>query len=182
MNLIQLIDVKKSYLNKTFNLTIKKNNITIINGTNGSGKSTLVKLISGLLKKDTGKIIKQTNKIKHLQEVISFPENLIVSDYLRIMSKINRGNPDERLINEFKVPMDKKIFELSKGNKQKLYIITTFIGNNDLYILDEPLNGLDDQSIVFFIEYLKKLENISIIIVTHYLEKYLNVSNEVLNL
>ena len=68
----------------------------------------------------------------------------------------------------FKIPLNRKIHELSKGNKQKLAIVARFIGSYDLIVLDEPLNGLDINTKKLFLDYLEDSNNQTLLIVTHY--------------
>lgn len=181
MSLIKLEKVNKSYLNKTFDLEIKNKDQLLIVGKNGSGKSTLVKLITKYIKPSSGLIKTNISKISYLEEQISLPNHLIVKDYLNIIENIKKSPLNYYLINEFKIPLDKKINELSKGNKQKLAIITAFTGNSCLVVLDEPLNGLDDEAIEIFLNYIESYDQ-ALIIITHYLNLYEHLNLKVISL
>lgn len=169
MLLISLNKASKHYLDVDFDITINKGDLIVISGTNGTGKSTLVKLIVGFIKPDKGIITKKTNKITYLSEHQSLPESLYVKKYLSTIERIRKGSYNKMLLREFKIPYNKKIHELSKGNKQKLSIVSTIVGNNDLYVFDEPLSGLDDKSILVFKALIEKMckNNKSIVISTH---------------
>lgn len=171
MNLINLENVTKSYLNKVFNFKINQGDKILVIGENGSGKSTLIKLITNYIVNYNGNIKRRKFKISYLEEIIELPMNMKVSNYIKVMCELKKGIVDFELYNNLNIPTDKYIFELSKGNKQKLSILTTFIGKFDMYVLDEPLNGLDDSMINYFINYIKNIKE-SVLIVTHYPEKY----------
>lgn len=150
MPLISIVEANKNYLNISFNLELNKGNLVVISGTNGTGKSTLVKLIVGFIKPDNGYIIRKTKKITYLSEHQALPLDIYVSRYLKIIQKIRKGPYNQVLFREFDIPYNKKIKDLSKGNKQKLSILSTIIGDNDIYVFDEPLSGLDNKSIKTF--------------------------------
>lgn len=167
MNLVELKAVKKSYLNKTFDLIIKKQTKLIVVGSNGSGKSTLIKLLTKYIKPDSGLIKSQVNKINYLEEAPLLPSNLVVSEFIKTIEELKNDRLNQELMTYFNVPLDLPISKLSKGNKQKLAILITFVGQSDLVILDEPLNGLDELAIKDFINFLNKYSE-PIIIITHY--------------
>lgn len=170
MKLITLIDVSKYYLNKTFNLTINKHELLLVTGTNGSGKTTLIKLILGFIKPDLGKISTTKGlKFNYLPEKANLPYFLTPYDYLSQICKIKKVNLDLHLITQFNIPLYKKIGHLSKGNYQKVAILSAIIGESDLIIFDEPLSGLDKKTSGLLKKIIKKLmaDGKSIIISTH---------------
>lgn len=181
MNLIELKNVRKYYVNKSFDLKISENSKLLIIGKNGSGKSTLVKLITSYIKPSSGKILKNIKKISYLEEAPLLPMNLNVLEFIKMIAAIKESLINYELLNIFKIPLNKNIKELSKGNKQKLAILITFIGNSDLVILDEPLNGLDEEAIKAFIDFVNHYEK-AIIIITHYPKLYQMSLYEVINL
>lgn len=181
MNLIKLEDVKKSYLNKTFNLTINTKDIILIVGKNGSGKSTLIKLITNYIKPSSGLIKRKKVNIYYLEEIAKLPLNIKASEYLKIIVDIKKTNINYELSGLLNIPLNKYIYELSKGNKQKLALLQTLSFNDGIIILDEPLNGLDSNTIKTLINYLTNL-NETLIIVTHYPEDYEKLNAKVVYL
>lgn len=181
MKLIELINVSKSYLNKTFNLCIKNNEKIIITGQNGSGKSTLIKLISKYIKPSKGIIINNLKEISYLEEIISLPLNMKVNEYIISLNEIKNVSFNYELYNILKFPLNKYIYQLSKGNKQKLAIYNTLVTNSKLIILDEALNGLDTLTKTELLKYIEKL-NKTIIIVTHYPLDYKNIISKEIKL
>lgn len=174
MTLIKFIDVSKKYLNINYNITINKNDKLLLTGKNGIGKSTFVKILVNYIKADSGNVIKKNLKVSYLEELIYLPKFLTAKAYISTIEEITGCKRSDNLMEIFQIPLNKKINQLSKGNKQKLAIITRFIGNYDLIVLDEPLNGLDLESKKLFLEYLNYLENQTILIVTHYPNMYGN--------
>lgn len=172
MKLIELKEVRKNYLNKVFNLEIYDNEKLIITGSNGSGKSTLVKLIASYIKPDFGEVIYYKDKeIHYLEELAKLPLNMKVDEYIDTIMNLKNTKVNYLLFDLFKVPLNKYIYELSKGNKQKLSLLLTLSLNDGIIIMDEPLNGLDKETIKEFIEFLNCMNKV-LIIVTHYREDY----------
>lgn len=182
MSLIKLEDVSKKYLNIKFNLTINESEILIINGINGIGKSTLLKLIANYIKPDTGLIERSIKKISYLEENFSLPESLKVKDYIKIIEELKQDRYDYNLATDFNIPFDKHIKHLSKGNKQKLALLTTFIGKHELCLLDEPLNGLDSEAVKILIKYIKNCKDQSFIIISHQFKKFSKIASREIEL
>ncbi len=165
---VQIKNLTKKYGKKiiinNLNLTIDNTRYNIIKGHNGCGKSTLIKCIMNLVKYE-GKII-NNNSICYVPEKIYLPPLIKVSDFLNILSK-----DKNKLINEYLIKFDilkykdKYLNKLSLGTKQKIMIISSLMNDSDMYIFDEPLNGLDDFSVDVFLEELKLLKKHGKIIV-----------------
>lgn len=142
--LIELKNASKSYLDKDFNLQIKKGDFWLVTGTNGSGKTTLLRLILGFIKEDGGNIkLSRKLSLNYLPEKVNLPPYLSSLEYLLLIAKIKKVELDLDLLLLLEIPLYKKIAHLSKGNYQKVAICSALIGESDLIILDEPLSGLD---------------------------------------
>jgi ABC-2 type transport system ATP-binding protein len=148
--LVKLSNAKCSYLDKEFNLTLKKGELIILKGKNGCGKTTLLKLIVGSIKMVSGERIVFGSKYSYLPDNLTYPKDITVYDFLAEIRKIKDENKEIDEIYTLKLPIFKKIGELSLGNKKKLGIIITLIGENKFLLFDEPLNGLDLASIKIF--------------------------------
>ena len=120
--------------------TFNEGNLYILQGVNGSGKSTLLKLISGIIYKSSGQMT-LGEKISFLPDKFSMPRLLKVNSYLKILFKDK--NIIDKELSIFQIP-NKRIGDLSKGNLQKLGILETLLFDADIYLFDEPLDGLDD--------------------------------------
>lgn len=148
---------------KTLNLEIPSNSYFAIAGVNGAGKSTLIKLILDLIR-PTGssdiKIFGQQNQITGCRDRLAYlPEKFDVKktvsgwQYLQFVTSIYKMTLDNRkacsLAEKLDFPVDRlksKIGSYSKGMVQKLGLISCFILERDLLILDEPLSGLDPRA------------------------------------
>jgi ABC-type multidrug transport system ATPase subunit len=174
MPLIKLTNVRKNYLNQTFDLEIDKHDFILLSGENGNGKTTLIQLLLGFIYPDVGHIETTKLKIGYLPEKAMLPLFVKVMVYLETLARIKKSKLDLDFLHQLKIPITKSIHELSKGNQQKLAIFSTFMGNPDLVILDEPLSGLDHESADFFSDYLIKQKNrgLGLLISTHQPDRY----------
>lgn len=143
-------------------------------GPNGSGKSTTVKLMLGILGKYSGKIeifgkdieedlVSYKKKIGYVPEILSLYESLTGEEYISFLSSVYElsGWRDrmQELAEIFQIndALTTRISGYSKGMKQKIAIIGSLIHNPDILFLDEPLNGMDTNSVAVFKEVLKTL-------------------------
>lgn len=145
---------------ENINLEINKGEIIAIVGPSGSGKTTLSKLIGGIYTKYSGQIKKPLDlKISYAPQHSNLFSEKVSDNYLTdgtiFMNEVN-----------------KKIEELSGGEKQRVNLDRAFSNEYDLIILDEPTNNLDKSSIDKLIYKIKeeKTKNKSIILVTHNIE------------
>jgi ABC-2 type transport system ATP-binding protein len=181
----------KNSILKNINLEIKPGEIFALIGPNGAGKSTLFRLIAGLLPLQSGSIeVAGYSLKKHLGEAkarqMLLTDNPDVYPYLTGLEFINmhaslRGLSKNKVTKE--LPKLKKHFhglanlneligEQSRGNKQKIQIISAMLTKPNLLLSDEPIVGLDPNSIVTFGEILKdiKKEKRSVLLALHTLE------------
>ena len=143
-------------------------------GPNGSGKSTTIRLILGLLKKQSGKValfghdfkgnsrLKSLSKIGALIENPSLYEHLNAIDNLRIAANYRGNISSERVQEVLEIVKlahvkKKKIKAFSLGMKQRLGLAISLLSNPELIILDEPTNGLDPKGIIEMRELIKEL-------------------------
>lgn len=180
-NIIEIRGLEKRY-GKTLVLKIddfvfKKGLAYLLIGGNGAGKSTLIKIMVKLIKPTSGNVLVNTKKMAYVPERFIYPDNLRVFDFLNILCKVknclNYQDKINYLLNWWNVDGKKKLSALSKGMKQKILIIQSIIFEVDLYIFDEPLNGLDIDSQNDFLMILRRLKDLgkTIIVCTHY-DKY----------
>ena len=125
-------------------------------GENGAGKTTTMRCLLGLSYSDYGemyinqeKISKKNHNIRRNTAYLAGDfrpyENIKPIEYFKYILKLENNKSDRYLeLSElFKLDLNKKIKELSKGNKQKVGIVQAFMRNSDILILDEPTSGLD---------------------------------------
>lgn len=159
-NVIELHNVNKTFKDfqlKDFSINVKKGYVTGFIGGNGAGKSTTLKLIMNLLQQDSGSIsIFGMDYKKHEKEIKQrigfvydeniFYENLNLKEMKKIIQPAYR-NWDEaafqRYINQFELPLNKKIKTFSKGMKMKASLAIALAHHAELIIMDEPTSGLD---------------------------------------
>lgn len=163
-------------------------------GKNGAGKTTLLKLIAGLIKPTSGSIdftlesINQTKcRIGTLIETPGFFPNMSGYENLKAQSIALGLEYSRRQIEELLDLVgllrakNKKVKEYSLGMKQRLGIALALIGNPELLILDEPINGLDPEGIIEIRNIVTKLnteQNMTIIISSHILDELAKVATK----
>lgn len=148
---------------------ITQHSINFIYGKNGVGKSTLLKIISGLLDQDSGEVVITPScpqySLSEMGYVFDSPyyiPNLSVKDYLDFLSSLKKsmkhvdGRIDE-LIEKFQLDGKKLIKNLSFGNKRKVELISALAFDPPFILLDEPFQGLDDQTSLFLVSTIKEM-------------------------
>ena len=160
---------KKEVL-KDINLTINKGDFILFLGHNGSGKSTTIKLILNYLKGYKGIINREYNSYCYMPEKTILPDYITIEDFLKDLSYLSKNCNYDKYLEIFNMEKNALIGGLSKGNKQKVALIQLLMEDKDLYVLDEPTNGLDQESINILIKLLKEKnkQGKTVIIVTHY--------------
>lgn len=149
-------------------------------GSNGSGKSTLIKCMLGINNIDCGHIGINTKNVGYVPEKYYFPDFCSVNKFLKCILELYGLEINclqiDHYCNIFNLDKYKSLNKLSKGMLQKTLIIQSLIHNSDLFIFDEPLNGLDTHSQLKFINIIEELKSKgkTIIITTHYPEFYQN--------
>ena len=177
---LEIINLRKSFGDKDvlkgINLTVDKGQIIGYIGPNGAGKSTTVKLIMGLITGYTGEIrifgedisrIDESYKknIGYVPEVPDIYDSLTGKEYLTFIGQlygIDYDNVNEKAKKLMEIlgildSYEKRISSYSKGMKQKLILISSLIHNPEILFLDEPLSGLDANSVMIIKEILSHL-------------------------
>jgi ATP-binding cassette subfamily F protein 3 len=146
--------------------SVRKNSIVTIMGQNGAGKSTIFKLLLGSLQPDSGKISLETGCRIGIAEQMIPVDSLeldIVSYFKRVLPEADAGIGRD-IARVFKavgleISLDKKVNELSGGQKARLLLASALIADPDVLLLDEPTNNLDKEGIEkltsFLIDYKK---------------------------
>jgi ABC-2 type transport system ATP-binding protein len=190
--MLTIHNLSKKYGHKTvlshINLTLEPYSIYGVLGHNGCGKSTLFKSLMGLISISEGKIeiegkalsLDEQKSFGYMPEQKSLLPDLLMREHIELMGKLKGMRDDEietqttQLIQEFglKQHEHKRIRALSKGQQQKVQLMIALINDPKLLILDEPLNGLDIESVDFFIRILKSFsqKGKAILISSHQME------------
>ena len=147
--------LKKSYHGKfvvnDLSFSVKEGEIFAFLGSNGAGKTTTIKMILGLISQDSGAIhVKENISIGYSPETPFFPPFLTGYEALEYYAKVQklpkegRSEMLEGLLNQVGLEKNKtKVKHYSKGMLQRLALAQALLGNPELLILDEPINGLD---------------------------------------
>ncbi len=119
--------------------------VVLLVGANGSGKSTLLKALAGLI--DYQGVLEMKGSIMYAEELIRYPDYLTPEKYLNYLIKLGTASTIRMqwLIDAFdlKEHVQKPFKALSKGTKQKVHLVQAMMESRDVYLLDEPLSGLD---------------------------------------
>ena len=163
-----------------FNLEVHGGRIFGLLGPNGCGKSTLLKLVTGLLVPNSGSIkicgeerSEKTNSyISFLPERTCFNSGMLVCELIMLyedfFSDFNADMARE-MLSTLGIPFDKKLKELSKGMKEKAQLAMAMSRQTKLYLLDEPIGGVDPASREYILNTIigKYNKDAAVIITTH---------------
>ncbi|ACQ52103.1 ABC transporter ATP-binding protein [Clostridium botulinum] len=202
---VSIRNLKMSYGSKEvlkgINLDVNKGEIIGYIGPNGAGKSTTVKIMLGLVKGYEGEVkifgnnisyenVEYKHKIGYVPENGEIYDNLTAYEYITFLGEIygmelkEVNNKAKKLMSLFgiKEAYHSRISSYSKGMRQKLLIISSLIHNPDILFLDEPLSGLDANSVLVFKEVLSKLasEGKTIFYSSHIMEVVEKISSRII--
>jgi len=193
-NSIQVKGLQKSYKQlhvlKGVDFEVEKGNIFALLGSNGSGKTTIVKILTTLLKQDTGNVmvngfdvasapdsvrqsISLTGQFAAVDEILTGRENLIMIARLRHLQKPRQVADD--LLKRFGLTdaADRKAATYSGGMRRRLDIAMSLVGRSPLIFLDEPTTGLDPEARIEVWKIVKELatSGTTVFLTTQYLEE-----------
>lgn len=197
MELLECKNLSKNYGKKqviqNLDLKIEKGRIIGLLGSNGSGKTTLIKLINGLITPTSGKIkIKGENIGVESKKIISYlPERtylnfgMKVSEAIKYFKDFYDDFKPEKAYNMLKslnINENDKLRTMSKGTKEKIQLVLVMSREADLYILDEPIDGVDPAARDFILNTILTnfKENSSIIISTHLISDVEKILDDVI--
>ncbi|ASB49307.1 ATP-binding cassette domain-containing protein [Alkalitalea saponilacus] len=152
-------------------------------GANGAGKTTLFNCIYGI-ESYKGSVIKPSY-ISYLPNELYFYPRVRAEEYLEFVCKlkgvsINRKKIDE-LNSHFKLPLKKYASDYSTGMKKKLGLISVYLVDSNLYLLDEPFNGLDLEGSIVCKQLIKAINkpDCTILVASHLLESLKGISSAI---
>lgn len=175
------------------NLTLNRGKIIGLLGPNGSGKTTLLKLANGLLTPSKGEILISGMKIgKETKKIVSYlPEKTYLNDWMKVHQMIdyfgdfytdfNKEKAYE-LLKRLNINPDDKLKTMSKGTKEKVQLILVMSREAQLYLLDEPIGGVDPAARDYILNTIISNYNSesTIVISTHLIADVEQVLDEVL--
>ena len=201
-NAIQVKGLQKSYKElqvlKGVDFEVQKGSIFALLGSNGAGKTTIVKILTTLLKQDSGtasvngfdvvakpddvrQSISLTGQFAAVDEILTGRENLILIANLRHLK-----NPDpiaEDLLKRFGLTeaADRRVSTYSGGMRRRLDIAMSLIGEPQLIFLDEPTTGLDPEARLEVWKTVKELVNngTTVFLTTQYLDEAEQLANQI---
>ena len=177
---------KEEQILKDINMTLKSGNIYGIVGANGSGKSVLLKIICSFYLPSEGNVLIDginycsnndfPKDIRALIEKNAFIPDLSGYENLSLLAKIQNKIGKNEIENALKIvnlyeEKDKKFSKYSMGMKQKLGIASVLMEDPNIIILDEPFNGIDEESKERISNELIKIKNEKIIIITSHIKE-----------
>lgn len=178
---------------KNINLTIPKDKIIGLLGKNGMGKTTLIKLINDLLTPTSGEVLINGEKpgvnskkiIAYLPERTYLDKNMTITEVLKYFTEIYDNFNKEKarkLIKDLNLDENKKLSKMSKGMQEKLQLILVMSREAELYILDEPLGGVDPATRDYILDTILSnfKEGASVIISTHLISDIEKILDEVI--
>lgn len=195
-NILEFRNVNKSFgekhVLKDINLKIGENKIVGLLGKNGSGKSTLFKLANDLLTATSGEVLvdglpvstESKKVISYLPERSYLEPSMKVSDAIKFFETFYSDFDKlkaERLLLDLDLDRDMRLSKMSKGMKEKVQLVLVMSRKAKLYILDEPLGGVDPASRDYILQTILKNfeENATLLISTHMISDIEKILDEV---
>ena len=182
---------EKQVLNNV-NLQIKSNKIVGLLGKNGSGKSTLFKLANDLLTVTSGEVlvdgkpvsVESKKIVSYLPERTYFDPSLKVSDAIKLFETFYEDfnkEKAENLLEDLQLDKDMKLSKMSKGMKEKVQLVLVMSRRAKIYILDEPLGGVDPASRDYILQTILKNfdKDATLLISTHMIADIEKILDEV---
>ena len=197
MTLLECKHLTKTFDRKTVlddvSLKIEPGKIYGLLGKNGAGKTTLIKLINDLLVPTDGAILfkKKTIGIQSKAHISYLPERTYLDKNMRVKQAIKMfeefyedfdADRAYKLLEDLDLDAESKISKMSKGMQEKLQLILVMSRDADLYILDEPLGGVDPATRDYILDTILSnfKEGSSVIISTHLISDIERILDEVI--
>ena len=190
-NLSKFYDKKEAL--KDINLKVPRGKIIGLLGKNGSGKTTLIKLINDLLVPTSGEVLINGEKpgveskkiISYLPERTYLDKDMKVKQVIKYFEEFyNNFNADtaRKLLKDLDLDEEQKLSKMSKGMQEKVQLILVMSRKADLYILDEPLGGVDPATRDYILDTILSNfnEGASVIISTHLIADIERILDEVI--
>ena len=196
--LVELVGLTKSYnANSTavnnVTLTLPKGKIIGLLGPNGSGKTTLIKMMNGLLTPTSGSVkingqpvgVETKARVAYLPDRTYLGGNQTISEIFDYFEDFYEDFSREKaldMLESLSINPDERMKNLSKGTKEKVQLILVMSRNADLYVLDEPIAGVDPAARDYILRTIINNYNpeATVIISTHLIEDIEQVLDEVI--
>ena len=197
MSIIKVSSLKKSYGRKTvlddISFEIEEGSVVGLLGPNGCGKTTLIKILTGLIKDHKGTVrIDNEEPGAYTKSLVAFlPDKSYLPDWMTPRDAIGYfadfykdfdSAKAEKMVRDFSLDEKQKVKTMSKGQLEKLNLILVMCRQARLYILDEPLGGLDPAARSFVLDLIMNnyAKNATVLISTHLIGDVERIFNRVL--
>jgi len=195
--LIKFTNVSKTYGSKpaltNINLTLQSGKIIGLLGPNGSGKTTFIKLANGLLQPTAGEILIQGNKPGvATKSIVSYlPEKTYLNDWMKVSELLkffkdfySDFNIDKAydMLHSLNINENDKLKTMSKGTKEKVQLILVMSRNARLYLLDEPIGGVDPAARDYILNTIinNYCEDSTVLISTHLIQDVEKIFDDII--
>jgi ABC-2 type transport system ATP-binding protein len=195
-DILQCKNLSKRYGKQTaldgVNIGLGGGRITGLLGPNGSGKTTLIKLANGLLQPSGGEVLINGGKIgvESKAAVSYLPDRFILDGWMRITEILAffadfyadfRRDVAETMLASLGIGPDKRFKTLSKGNREKVQLILVMARRARLYLLDEPIGGVDPAARDYIINTIinNYSEDAAVLISTHLIQDVEQILDDV---
>ena len=194
--IVQCVGLTKTYggkpaLNQIY-LNLERGKIIGLLGPNGSGKTTLIKIMNGLLRQSAGEIFIGGTKpgIETKYKISYLPERTYLHSGMKVLEMVQYFQdfyPDFRIerafdmLHRLQIPPNERLKNLSKGTKEKVQLILVMSRDADLYVLDEPIAGVDPASRDYILRTIVSNynRNASVLLSTHLISDVESILDEV---
>ena len=197
MELVKCNNLCKNFDNKIIlkdvNLSIQKGRIVGVLGKNGMGKTTLIKLINDLLTPTSGEVLinGETPNVNSKRVISYLPERTYLDKSMKVSQIItffeefyDNFNKEKaiKLLKDLDLDINAKVNKMSKGMQEKLQLILVMSREAELYILDEPLGGVDPATRDYILNTILSNfnEGASVIISTHIISDIERILDDVI--
>ena len=197
MKLLECVNLGKKFGDRTVlnnvNLIIPRGKIIGLLGKNGTGKTTLIKLINGLLTPTSGKVLVNEKEIgvdskiviSYLPERTYLDKSMTVEKVIKFFKDFYSNFDEEKarkLLKDLDLDTSLKLSKMSKGMQEKVQLVLVMSRKADLYILDEPLGGVDPATRDYILDTILTNfnEGASVIISTHLIADVERILDEVI--
>lgn len=191
--ILQLSNISKKYNHKIalspVNLSIYEGECLVLCGGNGAGKSTMIKILTGIEETTTGKIIFHSEAKKpfaYMPDQMNFPHELTpieILQYYRVFLNVSKEKMKEVLKDVgLWEERNQRVGSFSKGMSQRLNLAQCLLADTNIYILDEPTNGLDPYWVIQLKQIILKLKerNKTVIVSSHIMKDVIEMADKVL--
>ena len=175
------------------NLKLERGKIIGLLGENGSGKTTLLKIANGLLSPTSGSITiaGEAPGVRSKRRISYLPDRTYLNNWMKVKDLVaffedfyenfDRGKALE-MLKSLGIAFDVKLSELSKGNKEKVQLILVMSREAELYLLDEPIGGVDPAARDYILNTIIKnySDNATVLLSTHLIQDIEQILDEVI--